>query len=144
MGIRASSAVRGLTALVGAAALLTCSSAPAIGSTGTPEQVAWVRRAARNYLSAELARNGEAACGVLAAPLRASVRGRSCAERWDGRIAALLARRGERALLRADRRASAHARVTVHGDHATIALPTPLLGASSRFAWSENCWMLEG
>jgi hypothetical protein len=32
--------------------------------------------------------------------------------------------------------------VTVHGDRASIALPTPLLGAGSRFLWTENCWML--
>jgi hypothetical protein len=33
--------------------------------------------------------------------------------------------------------------VIVHEYTATVALPAPLLAGASRFAWSENCWMLE-
>jgi hypothetical protein len=31
----------------------------------------------------------------------------------------------------------------MHGDGATIELPTPLMGSSNRFVWSENGWMLD-
>jgi hypothetical protein len=112
-------------------------------SASTAEQVAWVRRAADRFVSAELAHNGSEACAVLAGPLRATVHGRSCAERWDGRIAALLSKPHERARLRAERRAIASARVRVHGYRATISLPAPLLGSSSTFVWTEMCWMLD-
>jgi hypothetical protein len=116
---------------------------PAAASASTAEQVAWVRRAADRFVAAELAHNGAEACAVLAAPLRATIHGRSCAQRWDGRIAALLSRPHARARLRDERRAIASARVRVHGYRATIALPAPLLGSSSTFVWTEMCWMLE-
>jgi hypothetical protein len=111
-------------------------------STGTPEQIAWVRRAASNFVTAELAGNGAGACAILNAPLRASAHHVSCAQRWNARLASLLRERGGRARLRAQRRAIPSAVVTVHGDRASIGLPTPLLGTSSRFLWTENCWML--
>ena len=111
-------------------------------STGTPEQIAWVRRAASNFVTAELAGNGAGACAILNAPLRASAHHVTCAQRWNARLARILRERGGRARLRAQRRAIPSAIVTVHGDRASIGLPTPLLGTSSRFLWTENCWML--
>jgi hypothetical protein len=80
---------------------------------------------------------------VLTAPQRATVHGRSCAERWDGRIAALLRIPRIRNGLRADLRAVARAPVAILGERARIFLPAPLLGSSSTFLWTENCWMLE-
>ncbi len=32
----------------------------------------------------------------------------------------------------------------VHGNVASIELPTPLMSGPNRFLWSENCWMLKG
>jgi hypothetical protein len=113
------------------------------GSQGTREQIAWVRRAAGNFIAAELGGNGAAACAILAAPLRAPQGGRSCQARWNARLATLLRDRSNRAGLHADSRAVGSARVLVHGWTATIALPAPLLAGRSRFVWSENCWMLE-
>jgi hypothetical protein len=137
--------------LRGAVIALSCSAALAAAastaqadsySTGTPEQIAWVRRAASNFVTAELAGNGAGACAILNAPLRASAHNLTCAQRWHARLASLLRERGERARLRAQRRAIPSAVVVVHGNRASIALPTPLLGTSSRFLWTENCWML--
>jgi hypothetical protein len=136
-----------LAAIACALALASCyvlaPTASAYSSTGTPEQIAWVRRAAGNFLAAELARNGASACGILAAPLRATSHGVSCQARWDARIRRLLREPGARAQLRADRHAAPSAVVSVHGGQATIELPTPLLDGHSRFVWSEMCWMLE-
>jgi hypothetical protein len=120
-----------------------CASAYSEHSVGTPEQVAWVRRAAGNFLTAELAGNGAGACAILAAPLRASVDHRTCAQRWDARLRELLRRRGERTRLRSELRARASARVVVHGSIATIELAEPLLDGANRFLWTENCWMLK-
>jgi hypothetical protein len=113
-------------------------------SQGTPEQIAWVRRAAGNFISAELAHNGAGACAILIAPLRASQHGRTCEQRWNAKLAKLLGERGERARLRALGRDAVSARVLVHGNIASIDLPAPLLGSSDRFVWTENCWMLHG
>lgn len=139
--------------LRGGVIALTCSAAlaaPAAASaaqadpysTGTPEQIAWVRRAASNFVTAELAGNGAGACAILNAPLRASAHHLTCEQRWHARLVRLLRVRAERARLRAQRRAIPSAVVIVHGDRASIALRTPLLGTSSRFLWTENCWML--
>jgi hypothetical protein len=108
-------------------------------STGTPEQISWVRRAATRFIAAELGRSGSEACAVLDARLRSG----DCQRRWDGRIAAMLRHASVRAGLRADRRAVGTATVHVHGNTATIELPFPLLAGGSRFAWTEMCWMLE-
>jgi hypothetical protein len=134
-------AVLALTCTVALAAPAAASAAYA-HSTGTPEQIAWVRRAATNFVTAELAGNGAGACAILNAPLRASAHHLTCAQRWHARLAELLRERGARARLRADRHAIPSAIVSVHGDHASIELPTPLLGTGSRFLWTENCWML--
>jgi hypothetical protein len=108
-------------------------------STGTPAQVAWVRRAASNFVTAELARNGSGVCSILNAPLR----GRACAQRWNAKLAKALREPGGRAGLQEDRRAISSALVTVRGNIATIDLPAPLTGSgSNRFLWTENCWML--
>lgn len=125
---------------------VTAASAHGGASTGTPAQIAWVRRAAGNFLAAELARDGAGACAVLNAPLRATRHGVSCQARWDARIAAMLASRGERATLARLHRDAASATVAVSGGWATIDLPGSLLGGgrANRFRWSESCWMLAG
>ncbi len=128
----------GATLLPGAADAL------AAHSVGTREQIAWVRRAASNFVAAELNRDGASACSILNAPLRSTEHNRTCAQRWDARLAALLHEPGGRARLRAEQRAIPAATVLVHGDTATIDLPRPLAGGANRFLWTENCWMLEG
>ena len=117
-----------------------------MGGTGpsgaTASQVEWVRSAASRFVTAELSGSGSGACAILYAPLRATRGGQTCEARWDARIAKLMRTPGARRLLRAQLRHIAHARVSVHGDVATIALATPLMGGSNRFVWNENCWML--
>ncbi len=44
----------------------------------------------RNFVTAELAGNGASACAILNAPLRATRHDRTCAQRWDAKLAALL------------------------------------------------------
>ncbi len=152
LGSPAARRARGRTARIRAAVVaLACSStllAPASAlathSVGTPEQIAWVRRAASNFVAAELSGNGAGACGILNAPLRATEHHRTCAQRWDAKLAALLHERGGRARLSSEQRAIPSSVVIVHGDTATLALATPLAGGPNRFLWTENCWMLEG
>ena len=143
--MRSAPTIAGLLASV-LLALLLPSAAPAYSerSVGTPEQIAWVRSAAERFLSAELKGDGSSACAILNAPLRATVHRRTCAQRWNSRLAAMLRRRGARAALRAQLRTASSARVTVHGDVAQIELPAPLIGGPNRFLWTENCWMLTG
>jgi hypothetical protein len=112
-------------------------------SVGTPEQIAWVRHAAHRFVAAELAADGAEACAVLNAPLRATTGGRTCAQRWDTRLVRTTKKHGMRSRLRAQLRAIASARIVVRGDVASIELPMALLHGSSRFLWTENCWMLE-
>jgi hypothetical protein len=133
-----------LLIVIACAALLTPASALAAHSVGTREQIAWVRRAATNFVDDELTGNGTGACGILNAPLRATQHGRTCAQRLDGRIATITKEPGGRATLRAQRRAIASAVVVVHGNTASLAVPTPLLNGSNHFLWTENCWMLMG
>jgi hypothetical protein len=133
---------------------LTCALAlvPAAGaagaygerSVGSPEQIAWVRRAAGNFVAAELSGNGAEACAVLNAPLRASEHHQSCAQRWDARLGKLLHERGTRSRLLVEQRAIVAARVVIRGHVASIELPASLLAGASRFLWTENCWMLMG
>lgn len=111
-------------------------------SVGTSSQIAWVRRAATNFVTAELGDNGAGACSVLDAPLQATEAHLTCAQRWDAKLASLLRESGARARLRTDARAIGSATVLVHGARASIELPSPLLGAGSRFVWTDNCWML--
>jgi hypothetical protein len=125
-----------LAALLAALALTATASAH---STGTPEQISWVRRAATNFIAAELGRSGSGACAVLEARLR----GGDCQAHWNGRLQAMMSHSSVRAGLRADRHAVATAAVHVHGNTATIELPSPLLAGESRFVWTEMCWMLE-
>ncbi|HXR29457.1 MAG TPA: hypothetical protein VN772_07745 [Solirubrobacteraceae bacterium] len=136
-----------IATLVAASALAVPAAAAAAyseHSVGTPEQIAWVRRAAGNFVAAELSGNGAGACTVLNAPLRATVHHRTCEQRWNARLATLLRERGARAHLRAEQRAISSARVVVHGNVASIELPSPLMSGPNRFLWTENCWMLEG
>jgi hypothetical protein len=128
-----------------APAALTAPSASAAHSVGTPGQVAWVRSAATRFVAAELARDGASVCGILNAPLRATEHGRTCTQRWNSRLVKLLHETSSRARLRSQEHAISSAVVVIHGNWATIALPTPLMGnASNRFLWTENCWMLAG
>lgn len=113
-------------------------------SQGTPEQIAWVRRAASNFVGAELGGNGAGACAILIAPLRAIQHRHTCAQRLNAKLAKLLHEPGGRARLRAQRRAIPSAAVVVHGDIATIHLATPLMGRSNQLIWTENCWMVKG
>ena len=69
-------------------------SAAGAHSIGSREQVSWVRRAAGNFVAAELAGNGAGVCAVLDAPLRASVHHRSCAQRWNAKLATMLGEPG--------------------------------------------------
>lgn len=128
-----------------APAVLMPASASAAHSVGTPGQIAWVRSAASRFVTAELARDGASACGILNAPLRATEHGRTCTQRWNARLAKLLHQAGARTRLRSQEHAISSAVVVVRGNWATIALPAPLMGNSSnRFLWTENCWMLAG
>jgi hypothetical protein len=102
-----------------------------------------VRSAASRFVAAELAGDGAGACAILNRPLRATEHGRSCAQRWDARLAALRSRRGARDALHRQARAINHATVLIHGNVAEIRLPTPLFKGPNRFLWTENCWMLE-
>ena len=112
-------------------------------SVGSPEQIAWVRHAADRFVGAELTKNASEACAVLNAPMRATVHGSSCEDRWRVRLSKLLRVPGERTRLRGDRRAVASGRVVVSGHTASIDLPEPLLQGPNRFRFTENCWMLE-
>jgi X-X-X-Leu-X-X-Gly heptad repeat protein len=112
-------------------------------SYGTREQIAWVRRAASNFVAAELSENGAGACSILYAPLTASEHHRTCAQRWDAKLSTMLHEPGARARLREDARAIPSAVVVVHGNSASIDLPTPLMSGTSRLLWSSNCWMLD-
>ena len=117
-------------------------SASAAYADGTPEQIAWVRRAASKFVSAELRGDGAGACSVLVARLRAPRGGVTCAGPWDALLRKRLHDGRARAGLQRDERAIRGAHVEVRGSSATIALPAALLGGHSRFVWTENCWML--
>lgn len=134
---------RAIAVLAGAVMFLPGAGALASGSVGSYEQVSWVRRAASNFVGDELRGDGGAACSILNAPLRATEHHATCQQRLNARLATLLHRHGGRAGLRAEARAIRSARVVVHGDAATISLPSPLLDGPNRFLWTENCWMLE-
>jgi hypothetical protein len=130
-------------------AVLACSGsllAPASAfaySVGSQGQVVWVRRAASNFVTAELSGNGQGACAILDAPLRRTQHQRTCARRWNAKLAKLLHTRSGRERLRSQRRAIHSAEVVVHGSIAWIELPTQLMGGQNRFLWTENCWMLQ-
>ena len=133
---------RSVAGLIRAAALVPPASAFGAHSTGTPEQIAWVRRAASNFVSAELSGNGAGACAILNAPLRTTQHHRTCAQRWNAKLATLLREPGGRARLRAQKHAIPSATVVIHGNIASLDLATPLMSGSSQFVWTENCWML--
>jgi hypothetical protein len=135
---------RTLIVLMCASALVPPASAFGAHSAGSREQVAWVRRAASNFVAAELAGNGAGACAILNAPLRVGRHHRTCAQRWNAKLSKLLREPQGRARLRAQQRAIGSAVVIVHGYRATLELATALLGGPNHFLWTENCWMLEG
>jgi hypothetical protein len=135
--------MRGWTAGLLCAGALALTPAGA-ASADTVGSAAMLRAAAATVISAELNGDGAAACAKLYAPLAGTIDGRTCAERWDARSARLRATTGGALHLREDLRALATAPITLAGDHATIALPHPLLGDQTRFYWTANCWMLMG
>jgi hypothetical protein len=135
---------RTLTLFACATALAPPASALGAHSVGSREQISWVRRAASNFVTAELSGNGASACGILNAPLRATQHHRTCAQRWNAKLAKLLREPGGRARLRVQQRAIPTAVVVVHGYVASLELPTPLMSGPNHFLWTENCWMLEG
>ena len=145
------SARRTITLLLGACALAapsaaamapTASAATSVGSRG---QIAWVRSSASRFLGDELSGDGAGACSILYAPLQAGEHHRTCAQRWDAKLARLRHEPAARAQLHADAAAIASATVIVHGNSASIALPAPLLSATENtFLWTSNCWMLTG
>src|SRR5271155_5390274 len=114
---------RGIVALACAASLLAPASALAAQPPASREQIAWVRRASGNFVTAELGGNGAGACGILNAPLRATEHHQSCAERWDAKLKALLREPGARAQLDAEKHAIKVAAVIVYGNVASIDLP---------------------
>jgi hypothetical protein len=125
--------------------LCACALTPAtaVASTGTYEQIDWVRSSATKFVSAELTGDGAGACAILNAPLQRESHHRTCRQRWDARLAKLLHQPGAAGRLRRDAHAIPSAKVTVQGNLASIELPVALLGAQSRFLWTDNCWMLE-
>jgi hypothetical protein len=133
-----------IAALACAATLIPSARALAADSVGTPEQIAWVRRAASNFVSSELSGNGAGACAILNAPLRTTQHHRTCAQRWNTKLSKLLREPKGRAHLHRLQRAIPSANVIVHGYIASINLPTPLMHGPNLFLWTENCWMLEG
>jgi pimeloyl-ACP methyl ester carboxylesterase len=132
-----------LALLASLCALGAPASACAAYSDPGPEKVAWVRRAAGNFVAAELHGNGAAACAILDASLRRTQHGRTCAQRWDAQLARLLRSGRARARLRAQQRSIPSAAVVVHGDLAWIHVPVALMSGQNRFRWTENCWMLQ-
>ena len=136
----------GFAVLACTVALAAPASALADHSVGTREQIAWVRRAASNFVSDELSGNGAGACGILNAPLRATQGHRTCTQRWNAKLARLLHEPGARARLRAQQHAIPSAAVVVHGNIASLDLATALMSGPNpnRFVWTENCWMLKG
>jgi hypothetical protein len=135
---------RRIAVLACASALVLPASAFGAHSVGSRTQIDWVRRAATNFVVAELSGNGAGACAILTAPLRTTQHHRTCAQRWNAKLATLLRRPGARARLQAEKHAIASATVIVHSYDASIELPTPLIGGPNRFLWTENCWMLTG
>jgi hypothetical protein len=115
---------------------------PAAALADTTGTAATLRSATARLITAELNRDGAGACGVLNTPLTTTVRGQTCAQRWDARSARLLATSGGAGRLRADLHAAASAPIAISGEHGSIALPYPLLNGHSRFYWTANCWML--
>lgn len=130
--------------LLFAVTLIAPASALAGDSTGTPEQIAWVRRAATNFVTAELTGNAAGACAILNAPLRATRGHRTCEQRWKVRLATVLGTPAARARMRAQRREIATSAVVVRGRVASLSLKTPLINGPNHFLWTEMCWMLEG
>ena len=135
--------LRGILAvLVCVSALAVPASALGAHSVGTAEQIAWVRKSATRFVTAELTDDGSEACAVLGAPLRATEHGRTCEQRWGRKLAKLAP--AVRAKLRSQKHEIASAIVVVRGDYASLELPSELMSGPNRFYWTENCWMLMG
>jgi hypothetical protein len=135
----------GRAALV-AAALSAATAAPAsAGWSSHANEVATLRAQATRFVNAELQGDGATVCAVLDKPNQGVGAHQTCTGHWNATLRAMHNTAGARQHLRADLRAIATARVTLthNGYVATIALPTPLLGDSDEFYWTQNCWMLE-
>jgi hypothetical protein len=115
---------------------------PGVAGAQTGLNTTTLRTVAARLITAELSGDGATVCGVLYAPLTGTVDGKTCVQRWDARSARLLAAPGGAGRLRADLRALARAAITMNGEHASIALPHPLLAGHTDFYWTANCWML--
>jgi hypothetical protein len=128
------------------AALSAAAAAPAAaGWSSHANEVSTLRAQATRFITAELAGDGATVCAVLNSPNHGVGPHQTCAGHWDAALRTLLRTPGARRRLTADLHAVAGARVTLtHGDYVgSLALPTPLLGSSSEFYWTNNCWMLE-
>ncbi len=112
----------------------------ASGSMGT---VSGLRAQVRRFINDELNDNGADACAVLNSPDYGVSGHQTCAQKWDASLHELTP--SQRGALNDDARVVPTADVTRadHGLVATITRPTPLIGSSSRFYWTNNCWMLE-
>jgi hypothetical protein len=133
-----------ITLLACAVSLALPVAASASHSVGTSSQIAWVRTATTRFVTAELKRDPSEACAVLTVQQRGTIHNRTCQQRWNAKIATMLHEPGERSLLEADKHAISKATVVVHGNIASIELPTPLLNGSNELVWTENCWMVKG
>ena len=112
-----------LAVLVCVSALAVPASALGAHSVGTAEQIAWVRKAATRFVTAELTDDGAGACAVLSAPLRATEHGRTCEQRWDSEAGDARDRPYARSL-RSQKHEIASAIVVVRGDDASLELPS--------------------
>jgi len=129
-----------------ALALSAVVAAPAsAGWSSHANEVSTLRSQTTRFLTAELQRDGATVCAVLDSPNHGVGPHQTCAQHWTSTLPAMLRAPGARQRLTADLHAIASAPVAFsHGGYVgTIALPTPLLGDSSRFYWTANCWMLE-
>jgi hypothetical protein len=121
---------------------LAGSASAAAYDTSSAGSISNLRGAAAVVIQSELSGDGATACSKLYAPLATTVDGRTCAQRWTSRSARLLAKHGGAARLRADLRVINTAPIQLNGLYATIKLPHPLLGGTTHFYWTANCWML--
>jgi hypothetical protein len=133
------SSFRCAIAATATATLIFAAPAPAANSWAT---ASGVRAQTTRFLNDELNDNGSDACAVLNSPQAGVPAHETCAQKWDAALRRLTA--SQRRALHADKRAVPTAQVTFSGSdlYATIALPTPLLGNSDRYYWTNNCWML--
>jgi hypothetical protein len=135
------------TACAGLLALVLSGAAAAPASAGwssRSNEISTLRGQTTRFITDELSGNGGDLCAVLNSPNSGLGPHQTCTQHWDAALRVLLRTSGARHRLTVDLHAVAGARIAFsHADYvATIALPTPLLGSSNRFYWTNNCWML--